>query len=62
MSRPQDQQNTALSSAPESARPARDEEIYEHVFDALLEHKLAPGTRLSEDRLGQAFGVSRTII
>ncbi|HPE60994.1 MAG: GntR family transcriptional regulator [Thiothrix sp.] len=47
---------------PDEDRPARDEEIYEHVFDALLEHKLAPGTRLSEDRLGQAFGVSRTII
>lgn len=41
---------------------ARDESIYEQVFDALLERKLAPGTRLSEDKLGQVFGVSRTII
>ncbi|MEZ5480493.1 MAG: GntR family transcriptional regulator [Thiolinea sp.] len=40
----------------------RDVVIYEQVFDALLEQKLAPGTRLSEDKLGQVFGVSRTII
>ncbi|MEZ5534281.1 MAG: GntR family transcriptional regulator [Thiolinea sp.] len=40
----------------------RDAKIYEKVFDALLEQKLAPGTRLSEDKLGQVFGVSRTII
>jgi DNA-binding GntR family transcriptional regulator len=40
----------------------RDATIYEQVFDALLEQKLAPGTRLSEDKLGQVFGVSRTII
>lgn len=42
--------------------PSRDSEIYARVFDALLEQKLAPGTRLSEDKLGQVFGVSRTII
>lgn len=40
----------------------RDSQIYEQVFDALLEQKLAPGTHLSEDKLGQVFGVSRTII
>jgi len=41
---------------------ARDEAIYERVFDAILEQRLAPGTRLSEDKLGQVFGVSRTIV
>ncbi len=41
---------------------SRDAAIYGKVFDALLEQKLAPGTRLSEDKLGQVFGVSRTII
>lgn len=40
----------------------RNELIYERVFDAILEQRLAPGTRLSEDKLGQVFGVSRTII
>lgn len=43
-------------------KKSRDVVIYEQVFDALLEQKLAPGTRLSEDKLGQLFGVSRTII
>lgn len=40
----------------------RDELIYERVFDAILEQRLAPGTRLSEDKLAQVFGVSRTIV
>lgn len=36
--------------------------IYAHIFDAILEHRLAPGTKLSEEALGDIFGVSRTII
>lgn len=37
-------------------------EIYAHIFDAILERRLAPGTKLSEEALGEIFGVSRTII
>lgn len=29
---------------------------------AILEHKIAPGTKLSEDEVGEIFGVSRTIV
>lgn len=36
--------------------------IYAHIFDAILEHRLTPGTKLSEEALGEIFGVSRTII
>lgn len=36
--------------------------IYAHLFDAILEHRLAPGVKLSEEALGEIFGVSRTII
>lgn len=36
--------------------------IYAHLFDAILEHRLAPGIKLSEEALGNIFGVSRTII
>lgn len=50
------------TNATKTATPSRDSEIYAQVFDALLEQKLAPGTRLSEDKLGQVFSVSRTII
>ena len=36
--------------------------VYAHIFDAILEQRLAPGTKLSEEALGEIFGVSRTII
>lgn len=45
-----------------SPQQGRDADIYEQVFDAILEQRLIPGTRLSEDKLGQLFGVSRTIV
>ena len=41
---------------------SRDEHIYEQVLDAILEHRLAPATKLSEDSLAQLFEVSRTIV
>ncbi len=41
---------------------ATNDTIYAHMFDAILEHRLAPGTKLSEEALGEIFGVSRTII
>ncbi len=39
-----------------------DEAVYGHIFDAILEQRLAPGTKLSEEALGGIFGVSRTVI
>jgi len=36
--------------------------VYRHIFDAILEFKLAPGTRLKEEELTEIFDVSRTII
>lgn len=38
------------------------DEIYPRLFDAILEQRLAPGTALTEHALGEAFGVSRTVI
>ncbi len=40
----------------------QDDIVYAHIFDAILEQRLAPGTKLSEESLGEIFGVSRTII
>jgi DNA-binding GntR family transcriptional regulator len=37
-----------------------DADIHARLFGALLDQRLAPGTRLREDELGQVFGVSRT--
>ena len=39
-----------------------DGDIYERIVDAVLDHRLAPGTKLVEEKLGRAFGVSRTRI
>ncbi len=45
-----------------SSSNTQDDIVYEHIFDAILEQRLAPGTKLSEEALGEIFGVSRTII
>lgn len=37
-------------------------EIYERMVETILDHRLPPGTKLVEDRLATAFGVSRTRI
>lgn len=39
-----------------------DGEIYDSIVAAILDHRLAPGTKLGEEKLGRAFGVSRTRI
>lgn len=36
--------------------------MHDRLFEAMLDQRLAPGTRLREDELAQAFGVSRTRI
>lgn len=36
--------------------------IVEGLQQAIFEHRLAPGTKLSEDEVGQVYGVSRTIV
>jgi DNA-binding GntR family transcriptional regulator len=40
----------------------QDDRIYREMFAAILDQRLAPGTKLSEDILGGIFGVSRTVI
>ena len=49
-----------MSTAPVPA--LSDTEIYERIVSAILDHRLQPGTKLVEDKLGAAFGVSRTRI
>jgi DNA-binding GntR family transcriptional regulator len=39
-----------------------DSDIYDRVVSAILDHRLPPGTKLVEDKLATAFGVSRTRI
>ena len=52
-----------LASAVRRGGPAPgDNDIYERMISAVLDHRLPPGTKLVEDRLAEAFGVSRTRI
>lgn len=57
---PVEQPATAASSA--DLATLSDHEIYERIVAAILDHLLPPGTKLVEDRLATAFGVSRTRI
>ncbi|KPX66123.1 Transcriptional regulator GntR [Pseudomonas syringae pv. lapsa] len=63
---PMNDQSLPLKKQPRrlglSRNVTQDDIVYEHVFDAILEQRLAPGTKLSEEALGEIFGVSRTII
>lgn len=43
-------------------RPLSDSEMYDRIVSAVLDHHLPPGTKLVEDKLATAFGVSRTRI
>ncbi|RMN28659.1 GntR family transcriptional regulator [Pseudomonas coronafaciens pv. zizaniae] len=49
-----------LFLTPSADEKGRDEQIYQHVLEAIVEHRLAPGTRLPEDALAEVFEVSRT--
>lgn len=53
-----------ISDENESAeRPStRWTRVYEAVRGAILDHSLAPGTKLPEDELGSIYAVSRTVI
>jgi DNA-binding GntR family transcriptional regulator len=43
-------------------KETRGEAVYTALVDAILERRLQPGVRLSEEALGDAFGVSRTLV
>lgn len=43
-------------------RRLTDDAIIDRIMAAIVEHRLPPGTKLGEDRLGEVFGVSRTRI
>jgi DNA-binding GntR family transcriptional regulator len=45
-----------------SAAPLSDDDIHARLIEAIVDQRLLPGTKLIEDKLGQAFGVSRTRI
>lgn len=49
------------SSAPHSpGKTSSKADIYERIYEAVVEHRLLPGTKLSEERVAELFSVSRT--
>lgn len=47
-------------NAPAEVAALSEAQMYERIVSAILDHRLPPGTKLVEDRLAGAFGVSRT--
>ncbi|WP_419708483.1 GntR family transcriptional regulator [Pseudomonas sp. NFX224] len=43
------------------AKPSVDD-LYSRIFDTILEQRLLPGSRFTEDSLGRIFGVSRSSV
>ncbi|HPU53024.1 MAG TPA: GntR family transcriptional regulator, partial [Burkholderiaceae bacterium] len=48
------------SAAIDTDAAARTRRMYERILSSFAEHRLAPGTRLREERLAELFEVSRT--
>nr|WP_145545029.1 GntR family transcriptional regulator [Variovorax boronicumulans] len=43
-----------------AGKAASKDDIYERIYEAVVEHRLLPGTKLSEERVAELFSVSRT--
>jgi DNA-binding GntR family transcriptional regulator len=51
-----------ISSGRQAAPGSRVQNIYQSILEAVVEHRLPPGAKLSEEQLGGVFGASRTIV
>lgn len=45
-----------------AARPAGDAVVYDAIFEAIVDQRLPPGTKLTEESLAGIFGVSRAVV
>ena len=60
MATPPSRRTLRLSSPHASGKAASKDDIYERIYEAVVEHRLLPGTKLSEERVAELFAVSRT--
>ena len=51
---------STLATASGGAETVDSDQIYNRIFDAIVDHNLAPGTHLKEDELCDIFGIGRT--
>jgi DNA-binding GntR family transcriptional regulator len=59
---PQGRRGPRTAPAAERSKEASADDIHERIVSAVFEHRLAPGTKLVEDRLAVIFGTSRSRI
>ncbi|MFO1349761.1 MAG: GntR family transcriptional regulator [Gammaproteobacteria bacterium] len=52
----------AAQALPKRRTATRDQAIYDAVYDAIMDHRLPPGTKLTEAAFCDFFGVSRTVV
>lgn len=52
---------TSAAFRPPKATTATDR-VYDGIYRAIVEHRLAPGARLREEELAESFAVSRTVV
>lgn len=51
-----------IGTAKSGKKNPGEEYIHQQISDAILEQRLAPGTKLTEESLSEIFGASRTVI
>src|SRR5690349_1800093 len=51
-----------MADPDEAPAPRRWPQVYDALKDAILSHRLAPGTKLPEDELATIYGVGRSVI
>lgn len=60
------QRNTVVAAPPAMRLVAGNklsaDDIYPRLFDAILEQRIVPASRFTEESLAQSFGVSRSVI
>jgi DNA-binding GntR family transcriptional regulator len=57
-----DTRDIDAAEAVEARAPRRWPEVYAALKDAILSHRLAPGTKLPEDELANIYAVSRSVV
>jgi DNA-binding GntR family transcriptional regulator len=55
-------EKTWNAGSPQSPGELDNDQIYARVFEAIVDHRLLPGTHLKEDELCEIFGIGRTRI
>jgi DNA-binding GntR family transcriptional regulator len=59
-SKPRARREPVSTVAETTTEPASKDDIHARIYKAIVEHRLQPGTKLTEERIAELFAVSRT--